>query len=110
MQFDAAPADDLVGAQEVAGVETGAVDDDVDFVLDAVAGADAPGRDLLDTGGDEIDIFPRQRRQIDAVVAHRALRAEGIIGRRLFEQIGPVRDLLLHLLDEHAAQHLVHRD
>ena len=102
VEVDTAAADDRHRHQELRRLEAGAVDDDVDVVLDAVVGDHARRGDLADGFGDEVDVVALERARPHAVVAQHALRAHGIVGHDLRDEVGAIGELGLEVRGEEA--------
>ena len=109
VQIESVTTRDPHRRQEVRGLITGAVDDDVDIVLMAVRHQDSRRVDLAERIGDQLHVVALERACPDAVVAHDPLRADRIVGRHLFEQVGPVAELIVVVLEQHLAGEVVDR-
>ncbi|MQY23057.1 hypothetical protein NRB20_61840 [Nocardia sp. RB20] len=85
-EFAARAAVDVHGGEEFGALEAGAVDDDVDLVLDAVGGADTGRGDRLDGGGLHGDVGLAQRREV-LVGEQAALTSGGVVWSELGAQL-----------------------
>src|SRR5690606_32452164 len=84
-EFAAVGAVDVHGGKEFGALEPGAVDDDVDFVVDTVGGAHAGGGDLGDCIGFHGDVRPAEGGEI-VVGEQRAFTAGGVVGGEFLAQ------------------------